>query len=254
MGISAYTSELDTTSRREWDKVAGRFDELLFQHPFEQTVQLCAEAMGLDTSRLAPRFPREATTAMGWAVENGMYGSSTAQSLRAMAPRIFPLHPVALPPLVFLLRRFSQNERSLFSFLSGHEPSALQDVAGLEIDNARFFVLSDLYDYVRKNIAHTITNGRATHWKIIESVERKATDPEETNLLKSIGILNLIDDNDMLATRELLVMAFGANNAKDEAALTKRIDDLKEKRLLYERGAVSSLALVPHQRPPLRRF
>ena len=246
MGISAYTSELDTTSRREWDKVAGRFDELLFQHPFEQTVQLCAEAMGLDTSRLAPRFPREATTAMGWAVENGMYGSSTAQSLRAMAPRIFPLHPVALPPLVFLLRRFSQNERSLFSFLSGHEPSALQDVAGLEIDNARFFVLSDLYDYVRKNIAHTITNGRATHWKIIESVVRKATDPEETNLLKSIGILNLIDDNDMLATRELLVMAFGANNAKDEAALTKRIDDLKEKRLLYERGAVSSLALWPH--------
>lgn len=246
MGISAYTSDLDTTTRREWDKVAGRFDELQFQHPFEQTVQLCAEAMGLNTAALPKNFTREAASAMIWAVENGMYGSSTAETLREMAPRIFPLHPVTLPPLVFLLRRFSQNERSLFSFLSGHEPGALQEVAGLEINNARFFGLSDLYDYVRKNLSHTMINGRATHWKIIESVVRKVEGAKERSLLKAIGVLNLIDDTDMPATRELLSRAFNAVTPKDEANIAQLIEDLKAKRLLYERGAVRSLALWPH--------
>ena len=42
------TRRLDTTFRREWDKVAGRFNEILFQRPFEQTMQLYTEALGLD--------------------------------------------------------------------------------------------------------------------------------------------------------------------------------------------------------------
>ena len=246
MGISSYTSDLDTTTRREWDKVAGRFDELQFQHPFEQTVQLCAEALGLNTNALPKGFSQEAASAMTWAVENGMYGSSTAKTLKETAARIFPLHPVALPPLVFLLRRFSQNERSLFSFLSGHEPGALQEVADFELNKARFFRLADLYDYVGKNIAYTMTNGRATHWKIIESVVRKVDNAEQKTLLKAIGVLNLIDDTDMQATRELLSQAYGISSPKEETNLTRLIEDLKGKRLLYERGAVRSFALWPH--------
>ncbi len=246
MGISSYTSELDVTSRREWDKVAGRFDELLFQHPFEQTVQLCAEALGLDGSKLPKDFAAESREAMKWAVESGLYGSAPTESLQAVAPRIFPLHPVALPPLMNILRRYSQNERSLFSFLAGHEQSALQDVAGLEIAKARFFRLADLYNFVRHNIAHTMTNGRATHWKIIESVVRKAEGPDQANLLKSIGVLNLIDDDDLLATRELLAKALGQGEPKKEAALVRLIDSLKEKKILFERGAVRGFALWPH--------
>lgn len=242
MGISAYTNELDTISRREWDKVAGRFDEILFQHPFEQTVQLFSEALGIDQTRLPVNLVTEAMLCMRWAVENGLYGSASVESLQRQAPRIFPLHPVVLPPLVNLFRRFGQNERSLFGFLAGHEPSALQDVAGLEIDNARFFRLSDLYNYVRNNIAHTMANGRATHWKIIESVVRKAENPDEVNLLKSIGILNLIDDDSMLATRELLTNALGIS----EIILEKNINKLREKNLLFERGAVRGFALWPH--------
>ncbi len=246
MGISAYTSDLDSTTRREWDKVAGRFDELQFHHPFEQTVQLCAEAINLDTKGLPPEVVREASETMKWSVENGLYGSATATTLQNTASRIFPLHPVALPPLMFLLRRFSQNERSLFGFISGHEPGGLQETAGYPIRDSKFFRLQDLYDYVRKNIAHTITNGRATHWKIIESVVRNAESNDERDLLKAIGILNLIDDTDMPANRELLAAALGANTPAFKAKFSALVDRLKGKRLLYERGAVRSLALWPH--------
>lgn len=246
MGISAYTSSLDTTSRREWDKVAGRFDELLFQHPFEQTVQLCAEALGLRTEGLPRKLINEAGRVMRWAVAEGLYGSAPSQTLTEAAPRLFPLHPVALPPLMHIMRRFSQNERSLFGFLSGHEPAALQAIAGLEIQEARFFRLSDLYNYVRQNIAHTMSNGRATHWRIIESVVRKAEDADQADLLKSIGILNLLDDDDILATRELLIHALGILTPEKEAAFDKLVAGLRRKKLLFERSAVRGYALWPH--------
>lgn len=190
MGISAYTSDLDNTSRHEWNKVAGRYDEILFQHPFEQTVQLCAEALGLDQTHMHKDLLNESRKAMRWAVENGLYGSAPTESLQEVSPRIFPLHPLVLPPLVNILRRFGQNERSLFGFLAGHEPSALQEIAGLDITKARFFRLADLYNYVRQNVAHTMINGRANHWKIIESVVRQAESANQSIVLKSIGILN----------------------------------------------------------------
>ena len=242
MGISTYTGELDTTARKEWDKIAARFEEILFHHPFEQVVQLFAAAVRLDQSQLPHHLRGEAMETMGWAVENGFYGSAPTTTLQKMAPGIFPLHPISLPPLMQLLRRFGQNERSLFGFIAGHEPSALQDVAGLELTAARFFRLNDLYNYVRHNIAHAMSNGRATHWRIIESVVRKAEMPEESDLLKTIGILNLLDDDSMLATRSLLRRALGW----EEKTIEKTIRKLQGTHALFERGAVRGFALWPH--------
>jgi len=246
MGISSYTADLDTNSRKEWDKVAGRFEEIHYHHPFEQTVQLCGAALGLDTSAVPKTFLDRQRRGMRWAVDAGYYGSAPADSLIAFAPSIFPLHPTVLPPLVNILRRFGQNERSLFGFLAGHEPSALQDVARLEIDKARSFSLADLYNYVRGNIAHTMTNGRATHWRIIESVVQQAEDTAEANILKAIGILNLIEDDSMLATHELLIEALGNNDRSAQTSIDKLIAKLKGRHLIFERGSVRGYALWPN--------
>ena len=246
MGISSYTADLDTNSRKEWDKVAGRFEEIHYHHPFEQIVQLCGAALGLDTSAVPKSLLDLQRRGMRWAVDSGYYGSAPAESLIALAPAIFPLHPTVLPPLVNILRRFGQNERSLFGFLAGHEPSSLQDVARIEIDKARSFSLADLYNYVRANIAHTMTNGRATHWRIIESVVQQGKDATEANILKAIGVLNLIEDDSMLATHELLIEALGNNDRATQSSIEKLIASLKGRHLIFERGSVRGYALWPH--------
>lgn len=246
MGISSYTADLDTNSRKEWDKVSGRFEEIHYHHPFEQTVQLCGAALGLDTSSVPKQLLDRQRGAMRWAVQAGYYGSAPAESLVALAASIFPLHPTVLPPLVNILRRFSQNERSLFGFLSGHEPFALQEVARLEISKARPFSLADLYNYVRHNIAHTMTNGRASHWQIIESVVRQGEEEAEVNILKTIGVLNLIEDDSMLATHDLVIEALGNNDRPTQVAIEKLIAKLKGRHLIFERGSVRGYALWPH--------
>ncbi len=244
-GIASYTAGLDATTRREWDKVAGRFDEIIFSHPLEQTVLLCAEVLGIDVDKLPVHIVKEARESMRWAVSSGMYGSASVDKLVELAPRLFPLHPTVLPPLLNLLRKFAQNERSLFGFFSGYEQRSLQEFAGIRVSQAKFFRLPDLYDYFKANLAHTMTNGRATHWRIVESVVRQAPDANsnEYPVLKSIGILNLIDDDDLLATQDMLreSMAHGEYHKLDEA-----INLLKARHVLYERGSVRGYCLWPH--------
>lgn len=244
-GIASYTAGLDAATQREWDKVAGRFDEIIFSHPLEQTVLLCAEVLGINVDSLPNQIVAEARQAMQWAVHSGMYGSASADTLVDLAPRLFPLHPTVLPPLLNLLRKFAQNERSLFGFFSGYEPRSLQDFAGISVAEAKFFRLADLYDYFKANLAHTMTNGRATHWRIIESVVRQAPGNKANDLsvLKSIGILNLIDDDSLLATQDMLLQSVAHDKHKE---LDETLKFLKGRHVLYERGAVRGYCLWPH--------
>jgi hypothetical protein len=125
-GVAAYAASLDSTSRREWDKVAGRFEEIIYAQPLEQFVTLVAATLDVDLQALPRTIAGECTKAMVAAIRLGIYGSSATSSLGQFGPRIFPFHPTVLPVLVRVIRKFGQNERSLFSFISANEPMGLQ--------------------------------------------------------------------------------------------------------------------------------
>jgi hypothetical protein len=55
-GFHAYTDQLSQSSQREWEKVAGRFEELLFDQPLDQITHLIANALNL----------RPSSTPRGW--------------------------------------------------------------------------------------------------------------------------------------------------------------------------------------------
>jgi hypothetical protein len=51
-GFSAYAEQLSQVAQKEWEKVAGRFEELLFNQPLEQTATLVAHALNVRTAQL----------------------------------------------------------------------------------------------------------------------------------------------------------------------------------------------------------
>lgn len=246
MGISSYTSDLDSTSRREWDKVAGRFDEITFQHPFEQTAQLCANALNLEIGGLPDRLKSQAEMAMKWSLAHGVFGYASEDTLIDLAPQLFPLHPTVLAPLNKIFKRFGQNERSLFGFLTGFEPFALREKAGCLLERTKFYDLSDLYDYFKANVAPALSNGKATHWRVIESVTAKANVPVEEQILKTVGILNLLDDDATIATTDFIAQSISETGIKGKKRITQVIDDLESRHLLFERGVKRGYALWPH--------
>jgi hypothetical protein len=99
-GIAAYATGLDCAAKREWEKIAGRFEEIVYAQPIEQVSALVAATLNVETNRLPDTLRTESRAAMMNALKNGLYGPSAPGSLADLGPKIFPLHPTTLPVLV----------------------------------------------------------------------------------------------------------------------------------------------------------
>ena len=51
-GFNAYATQLNQSAQREWEKVAGRFDEIVFSQPTEQVGHLIASALNIKVDRI----------------------------------------------------------------------------------------------------------------------------------------------------------------------------------------------------------
>lgn len=246
-GVAAYASGLDTTARREWDKVAGRFEEIVYAQPLEQMVTLVSATLNVREDLLPRTTADEARKAMVAAVRSGVYGSAAASSLAQFGPKIFPFHPTVLPVLVRAMRKFGQNERSLFSFMSAFEPMGLQQ--HIQSNGAKLepYRIHNLFEYVRQNLLPAINASNShIHWSFVDSLLSgvRLNTREEENTFRTVALLTLLDSPDLPATSEFVHLAL--NNGGNQHAISKAIAELKDRGLLYERGSTKALYLWPH--------
>ena len=247
-GVMAYSAGLDSVAKSEWNKVAGRFEEIVFVQPLEQVARLTHATLSARTDILPNGVVQESMGCMRQAIDAGLFGSIAASSLVRLAPGLFPLHPTVFPPLVRVMRRFAQNERSLFSFFSSAEPAGLQDHASRSLGEAGYYRIHHLYDYVRLNLAPSLHVGSShTYWGVIEAVigSTNAQSIEEEQVLKTIGLLNLLDAPDLPATEQLVRLAIAGPDPSAQKAVKAAIHTLQLRGVLYERGAIRGLCLWP---------
>lgn len=235
-GFHAYAERLPTVSRHEWDKVAGRFDEIVFDQPLAHTAALVAGALNLDARRL-PTPVRDAARVAGLATaETGWLGGATTGAATLDVARLYPLHPTLLPVLVRFFGRFGQHERSLFGFLLSSEPFGLQRFAAQRVAADRWFGLADFYDYVRSAFGHRLAGASyRNQWlRLITTIDATTKlSPHEERILKAIAVLNLLDAEDLLANDRAIRAAFAPTRAADtDSALRQLVD----RGVLFRRG------------------
>lgn len=246
-GVAAYASRLDTTARREWDKVAGRFEEIVYVQPLEQLVALVSATLNVRQDALPRAVADEARKSMVAAVRAGVYGSAAASSLGQFGPKIFPFHPTVLPVLVRAIRKFGQNERSLFSFISAFEPMGLQQhiqSTSLRLEPYRIY---HLFEYVRQNLLPEINASNShIHWSFVESLlsGTPLSSREEENVFRTVALLTLLDSPDLPATSDFVHLAL--DDGGNHRAISKAVAEMKSRGLLYERGSTKALYLWPH--------
>lgn len=247
--VTAYARDLPSVDRREWEKVSGRFEEIVFAPPLEQSAALVAAALGLDRGQLPKGLAERTKTQMRVAVQAGWYGpGANLGSLDGISSALAPFDAFVLPVLSRLLRRYGQNERSLFSFLSSAEPSGLLTHARQLLASYQPYRLHDLYDYLAQNLGGALAGGtNGVRWNLVEGVVRSAAAQSvlERNVLKTVGLINLLDDPGFSLTPELLVrmLTDEGDRGKAEAAVRRLKED---SRILYDRGAGGGLCLWPH--------
>lgn len=245
-GFQAYAERLPSVARHEWDKVAGRFEEIVFDQPMAHTAALVAGALGVRTEdlskevRSAARLTASATAAMGW-----MNGATSA-ALTLETAQIYPLHPTILPPLVRFFSRFGQHERSLFGFLLSSEPFGLQAFAEQSAGADVWYGLPEFYDYVRAVFGHRLSgNSYQSNWLRIAATVDTAHDLStlETRVLKATALLSLLDYPELQATDTALCSCLTPVDRRD---VDLAISTLMDRGLLFRRGKTGGYRLWPN--------
>ena len=188
-----YASKLAKSQREEWAKVQGRFEDIAFVEPAEQILRLIASA--IQNTSIGEKENLSAPIELNLK-PNQLSDGEFSRLLR----NCLPLHPTVALMIGSIFRRFAQNERSLFAFLSSNEPYGLQDF----LSNRRYdgnvlpmLSVADLYDYLRTTIANRLYASRdGDKWVAIEMAINRLMDvsPTLVKLIKTIGLLNIVGE------------------------------------------------------------
>ena len=213
MAFDDYAVGASSKRRREWAKIQGRFEEIVFSNTLAQTQLIVAKTLKNEHPRVSE-----------WAIHEtqALRESFGMEHDADITARCYPLHPVTLAVLPELCSRYGQNERTLLSFMQGggmHTVSKFIEDTSYNEDKLPTVGMDMLYDYFISGAGTVHGNSSSiTRLREIETIIRdnsRELDEIETKVLKTVGILNLIGRSGLLrASRRLVEHIVGEGTAQ----------------------------------------
>jgi hypothetical protein len=202
-----YASSLNKTQQEEWAKIQGRFENIPYIEPVEQTLRIVARAIECEDkpSKINGRIKKAVSII---SCQKALPVGLVEDIAFDLFEKCYPLHPITALILPILCQKLAQNERTLFSFIGSPEPYGFQDSINRFFKNEQFIYPWTIYDYFVSNQSAAISD-HFTHrrWAEVSSALERLGDAsdDEINLLKTIGLINIIGAHGGLkASLELL--------------------------------------------------
>lgn len=223
---------LNETERKEWEKVKGRFKELVFNEPVEQLLSLASEFIKSNLLNKQNVFHQNLLNA----ISNANIFRLQASLTKEFAIKIFPFDISAAMALTVALQRYGQNERSLFSFLVTDEYLGLK-YFNIKQKKDAYLNVAWVYDYLVHNFNSVITSKRnpdffkwQTFRNAIERVYSICSEQVEDaiKLVKTIGLLDILGSGGATMDNTFLsVYGKIALNIHDTESLIKELEHKK---------------------------
>ncbi|MDE0688072.1 MAG: hypothetical protein OXI61_07900 [Candidatus Poribacteria bacterium] len=239
-----YANKLAKSQQEEWAKVQGRFEDIAFVEPTEQVLRL----IGSSIERTSEGKEENLSLPIEFDLKPNQL---TENEFGELLKNCLPLHPIVALVIDSIFRRFAQNERSLFAFLSSSEPYGLQDFLSTQYCNGTFppmFSIANLYDYLKTNMGNRLYASRnGKKWAEIESALDRLPNPSPmpTQLVKTIGILNIVGEviPNLKASEQLLHYALDDNTEEFTNEFQIALTTLKERSIVIHRRYNKAYAL-----------
>lgn len=225
--LTEYSRNLSKTARDEWTKIQGRFVDLSVNAAGEEQIDLISRAIICDDK------PKRLTD-QAKATANLIAKNKPVSHLKAFANTLnfcWPLHPI-VPSLLGPLsrKRFGQNQRSIFSFLSSAEPYGFQFfLKQFDFDKKAFYTPDMYWDYLRTNFESSIlASPDAKIWTVaVEAINRCSVSTEgdhTSRVMQTIAVIDIFKGNSgLIASKDLLETIFKPNALKKSL---KELEDL----------------------------
>jgi hypothetical protein len=234
--FDAYASRLGREARDEWAKVQGRYIDIPLVAGADEVIELVGSAITLnDPPDLMPaaRFAKRVADSIK------ARRPGTPDSLANSLAACWPLHPVTAALLGPISRRkFGQNERSTFGFLTSREPLGfIEHLNGHPAIWSEMYGPADYWDYLRANLEPAILASPDGHrWaQACEAVERAESKGTERHvaLTKAISLIELFrSGSGLVADNHVLEVSVQGVTVESIPQLLK---DLAEWKVLIER-------------------
>lgn len=238
-----YASRLGREAREEWAKVQGRYVDIPIVAGSDETLDLIGRAIETDA-----RHANTRDIAKHIAAAIHRRRPASPSDLDVALDRCWPLHPITAALLgPSSRRRFGQNERSVFGFLTSAEPLGFRDfLASRNADEpAPYYAPARYWNYLRANLENAILASPDGHrWAIsaeaVERVEARFDEPH-VSLVKTVGLIELFRNGSGVAaeTDVLAECVPGFPPHQIEAAL----DDLARSSVLVYRKHLQAWAI-----------
>lgn len=190
--MNSYAKVLSKEQKLEWDKVKGRFQEIIFSEPEEQLLLMAAEQMGRNIRHIVDINGVRETFALA---KKAKIVSNNA--LFNVARKIYPLDIFAGVVVTRAIQKYGQNERSLFNFLTSTDTYSVNAFTPAEHS---LYNLANLYDYIAYSFYSYLSevNSDSSNWRASKNaIERVETlfAPNKiekcTKIVKAISLMNI---------------------------------------------------------------
>lgn len=245
-----YAERLGRHERVEWMKVQGRFEDIAFQEPNEQVLQILKSAFELnETIPETKQLRKHGEELAEQSFNLGLCGKFKKTACSDLLIGCMPLHPTVALTLGHIFRRFGQNERSLFAFLASNEAFGLNDFLRNNVwdkNNPKTIKLDRVYDYLIAAMGSALYAGAESRkWAEIDAALNRLANPSEleVRLLKAVGLLGVIGDlGNLKSSRDILVFALtDSNNSANQ--INDCLEDLQRQSIVTERRFNDTFAI-----------
>lgn len=252
--FSGYADRLSAHERAEWEKVRGRFEDIVFEESADEVLRLVALARKATTEADASLFNQTVPSSdvskfdesanQAWRLQLAPAGMNKPEFV-GLLKQCWPLHPLVAVLLGPVFRKLSQNERSVFSFLSSREPHGLLDFLVSDKESSAVYGLDRLYDYMWNSLGEGLFSQRnGKKWAEVESALDRLVDatPAAVSILKMIGVISAIGGTKNIQTTPD-VIKFGATGVMKPAEISDAIKLLDGASVITVRKYNNTLSL-----------
>ncbi|MEV4323110.1 ATP-binding protein [Microbispora rosea] len=234
LAFSDYAARSSAIQTKEWAKVQGRFEDITFAPNLGDAVHLLRRRLDqssiVEAGRSLVRQQAQAS-ADAW-TEHAL--NAVVHISPEMFADLYPLHPLTAVAAPLLAFQIGQHDRSLVGFLANDEPNTVRrtidEASTPEPERASTIRLPQLYDYFFASGRTTIlASTKASRWLEVDTRlnEAHGLPSKDREILKAIGILNLIDVDGLLRATPGMIQ-FALHDPVD-ASDPERFDDLRQR-------------------------
>ena len=234
--FEAYASSLGRQTRDDWAKIQGRYIDIPLVAATDEVIELIGRSIAKTGSvSLAP--VKDICIVIANNIKNRRPASP--KNLDKSLFACWPLHPAITALLGPISRRkFGQNERSIFGFLTSREPLGFSEhLQTHKVSWDAMYRPSNYWDYLRANSEPAILASPDGHrWaQAVDSVERAESkgSPLHVEVTKTVALIEMFRTGAALAADESTISSC---LSKDKAALVQQVlSELVDWKILINR-------------------